>query len=334
VKRTFRPELINGPRGDPLVLVRVRWSGRRLLLDLGEAGLLATRDALRVSDVFLSHAHMDHLIGFDHLLRLHLGRPTRLRLYGPEGTGARIEAKLGGYTWNLVGDYTFTLEVWDLLEDRMEGRLFHASNGFGREPLETQPLAGGLILDEEPLSVRVGALDHGIPSLGYRIEEPERLNVDAGALERWKLKPGPWVACLKERVRAGAPPDEPVVADTPRGDPLEWTMERASRELLHRAPGHALAYASDLAYTEENALTIERLAHGADPFLCEATFRESEAEEAAARHHLTARQAGLLARRAGAHRLVLFHLSPRYAGSEEEHLREAAEAFEGPVSLA
>jgi len=333
VKSTFRPELVNGPRGDPLVVVRVRWSGRRLLLDLGEAGLLATRDAMRVSDIFLTHAHMDHLIGFDHLLRLHLGRPTRLRLYGPEGTSDRIEAKLGGYTWNLVGDYTFTLEVWDMLGDRMEGCLFRASSGFGREPLETRPVAGGLVLDEEVLSVRAEALDHGIPSLGFRIEEPERLNVDAGALERWKLKPGPWVADLKRRVRAGEPPDGPLVAETPRGDPLEWTLGRADRELLLRAPGHVIAYASDLAYTEENALTVERLAHGADPFLCEAMFRESEADEACARRHLTARQAGLLARRARAHRLVLFHLSPRYAGTEEEHLREAAEAFEGPISL-
>ena len=93
MKRTFRPTLPNGPGGDPLVLVQIRWSGRRILFDLGEAVGVATRDLMRVRLVLLSHAHLDHLIGFDHLLRLHLGREIRLRVVGPEGT-----AEVGGLT--------------------------------------------------------------------------------------------------------------------------------------------------------------------------------------------------------------------------------------------
>jgi ribonuclease Z len=54
---------------------------------------------------------------------------------------------------------------------------------------------------------------------------------------------------------------------------------------------------------------------------------------AAERSHLTAHQAGWLAREAGAKRLAPFHLSPRYKGREQEILDEAAAAFGGPVLL-
>ena len=35
--------------------------------------------------IFVSHAHVDHFIGFDRLLRLLVGRDTRVSLYGPDG---------------------------------------------------------------------------------------------------------------------------------------------------------------------------------------------------------------------------------------------------------
>ena len=49
------------------------------------------------------------------------------------------------------------------------------------------------------------------------------------------------------------------------------------------------------------------------------------------RSHLTARQAGELARQAGARKLAPFHFSPRYTGREEELLAEAEQAFGGPI---
>jgi ribonuclease Z len=54
-----------------------------------------------------------------------------------------------------------------------------------------------------------------------------------------------------------------------------------------------------------------------------------DAEKARDRYHLTARQAGLMARKAHVRELVVFHFSPRYTGQGEVLEREAMEAFQG-----
>ena len=90
--------------------------------------------------------------------------------------------------------------------------------------------------------------------------------------------------------------------------------------------GWRLAYSADTG--ESDALV--RLAEGADVLLCEASFRSGP--DNPPNLHLTARQAGEHAARAGAGQLVLTHLVP---GSDREgSLAEAAASYRGPLSAA
>jgi ribonuclease Z len=83
--RHFDPALVNDPFDDPSLYVDLAFERRALLFDLGDIGRMAPRKLLRLSDVFVTHRHMDHFAGFDQLLWHLLGREKVLNLYGPAG---------------------------------------------------------------------------------------------------------------------------------------------------------------------------------------------------------------------------------------------------------
>jgi ribonuclease Z len=100
-----------------------------------------------------------------------------------------------------------------------------------------------------------------------------------------------------------------------------FTLGELKSGILQIVPGQKIAYVTDTACTPANAAKIVELARGADYLFIEAAFLDAERERAGERHHLTALQAGQLARQAGVARAIPFHFSPRYQGMEER-LRE------------
>ena len=94
--------------------------------------------------------------------------------------------------------------------------------------------------------------------------------------------------------------------------------------LEHR--GRVVAYSGDTGTCD----ALQRLAKGADLFLCEASFHEGR--DTAPDLHLNGREAGEAAREAGAQQLVLTHIPPW--NDPARTLAEAAKAYEGPTELA
>jgi ribonuclease Z len=238
----------------------------------------------------------------------------------------RVEHKIRAYTWNLLGGYAagVSLVVTEVGEDGPAARArFALAEGFAREPLPP-PDDRSALVDEENLRVTAVTLDHGIPCLGYAIEEKARVNVWKNRLAEMGLESGPWLRGLKTLALTEAPDATLVVAPGPDGErrlPLGLLRER----VLTVARGRKLAYVTDIAWTRGNVERVCRLAQGAWLLAIEATFLDRDRERAAARRHLTARQAGTLARLAGAERVLPFHFSPRHA-EEEAALRAELEA--------
>jgi ribonuclease Z len=310
MRTLFHPALLHPSTGDPGVWIDLPDEGRAVLCDLPAITHLPARKLLKLAHAVVTHTHMDHFVGFDQLLRVALRREVPLAITGPSGFMASVRGRIGAYAWNLVEGYPIRLRVQEV-----EGEMLRAEEYTGASRMRPVPVpavpCNGTVHAERAFRIEVATFDHGIPVLGVAVREIRHLGVNKDLLLRRGLVPGPWLAELKDAIRSGA------VANTDG--------------LIVESPGQVVAYLTDLAGTDENLARAETFVRDADLLLCEAAFLDADRALARERKHLTARQAGELARRAGAKRLAVFHISPRYEGREAEVFREAGEAFGAPV---
>jgi ribonuclease Z len=327
VSTSLRPRLVNGRFGDPALFVEFAHERRAVLLDCGDLSALSARDLLRIGTVAVSHMHMDHLIGFDALLRVNVGRDAKIDLFGPEGFADRIGHKLQGYTWDLADRYTSDLvfEVAELIRpERVRRFAFRFSRRFAVEERGEADAPGGVVCETPRWRLTAAILEHHGACLGYAVEEPQRLNVWKTRLVRRGLSPGPWLSVLKQALRDRAPDDTPIALPDGSRQPLA-----ALRGLVGITSGTKIGYATDLRDTSANRAALERLFAGAHVVFLEAAFAADEPGLAWDRAHLTTRAAGEMARAAAARRIEPFHFSPRHEGEEERLVAEVQTAFAG-----
>jgi ribonuclease Z len=324
MRPTLLPRLVNGRFGDPGLFVEQLHRRAALLFDLGDLSPLSARDLLRVSHVFVTHTHIDHFIGFDLLLRVHVGSAKTIELVGPPGFADQVGHKLGGYQWDLVDRYQADL-VFEVTElhpgGRTRGARFRLKRAFEREDLGEDRVEDGPVARAGALEVRAVLLEHHGPCLGFALAEPAHVNVWGNRVEARGLPKGPWLQGLKQAVLAERPDDWPV--DLPGGAVPLGEL----RDLVSVGPGQKLAYVTDVADSPANREAIADLARGADIFFLESCFAAADWQRALERAHLTTRAAGEIGRAAGVRRLEPFHFSPRYQSEEARMLAEVEAAF-------
>lgn len=331
----IHPRLVNGVFDDPGVYVEFMYERRALLFDLGDNQPLSARSLLNVAEAFVSHAHLDHFVGFERLLRLCLGRAKTIRLFGPEGFIERVGHKLAGYTWNLVGNYEAELafEVTELHGDgeRIAAR-FSSRDGFDRRDIAAPMSAPDVLLEDAQVRVSAAVLDHRTPCLAFALRETAHVNVWKNRVEALGLGVGPWLRDLKQGVLAGMADETAIRAEwRENGERRERTFRlgELKAQILSVSPGFKVGYVVDVLYSGSNAERIVELVRDADVLFIETPFLDEDAAQAARKYHLTARQAGTLARRANVKTVVPFHFSPRYLEREAEVRREYEAAFTG-----
>ena len=319
--RRMTAVLINGILGDPLLHLRLHNRKRSLLFDLGEGSRLPAKIAHQVSDVFISHAHLDHISGFLWLLRSRIGELSACRVYGPPGLARHIAGLLGGIHWDRIGDRGPVFEVFELNGDRLDGFRLQAG-AENIEQLGQTPAPDGLLVEDAAFTVRAATLDHGIPVLALAFQQKPEHHVSRQALEALGLSAGPWVGELKQRIAQGETDGEIVLPDGRTA-----SVADLAEDLLQIMPGEKLVYATDLADTPANRRKLTKLASGAHTLFCEAAFLMEHRNLADSNGHLTARACGEIAAAAGVRYIVPFHLSKRYDHRIEEVLAEVRGAF-------
>ena len=336
----FEPSLVNDAFGDPGLYVDFRDERRALLFDLGDISRLLPRQLMRMSHVFVTHAHLDHFCGFDHLLRVILGRKAGIVIFGGPNFLEQIEHKLRAYTWNVVHRYEVELVV-DAREIGVGGgvrrALFSSRRQFAREAGASFERSDDVVHDEATFRVRGRFVDHDIPCVAYLIEEKARIAVAKDRLATLGVSAGAWLRELKHAVLTGAPDDAPIRVLW-RDRDGEHAMIQQVGELRHLilavVPGQRIGYVTDLRYTESNVEILSQLMHDVDLLFIESVFLDEDKAHGLRKNHLTARQAGLIARWIGARAVVPFHFSPRYEGRSAALIAEVQAAWSGTSGLA
>lgn len=175
-----------------------------------------------------------------------------------------------------------------------------------RYELNIAEIEEGVIFDDERFQVIAKRLDHGMLSYGFRVVEkdlPGPLLVER--LQALGVRPGP----IYQQIKQG----KTVMLD-------DGTVIDGREFVGPPQKGRIVAVLGDTRFCEA---AIE-LARDADVVVHEATFAAAEQRLAHDYFHSTTTDAAEVARRAGAKRLILTHISSRYQG--EAALRLVAEA--------
>ncbi|WKG03945.1 ribonuclease Z [Mycolicibacterium sp. HK-90] len=266
----------------------LRWDGEGLLFDPGEGTqrqlLLAGVSVSSVTRLCLTHFHGDHCLGVPGVLqRMSLDRvPHALRAYYP-ASGQQYFTRL------------------------RHASLFHDTLDVREHPIDADgPAAEGAF---GRLEAR--RLDHSVPSIGYRLIEPDSRR-------------------MVPELLAGFGITGPVVGQLQRTGEVSVGGRRVRlAEVSEPRRGQRFAFVMDTRLCD----AVFALAEDADLLVIESTFLDTDAELAARYGHLTARQAAQVAAAGRVRRLVLTHFSQRYENAGR-HRDEAAEVFDGEVIVA
>ncbi len=170
-------------------------------------------------------------------------------------------------------------------------------------------LAPGEAIEADAYRIEAFRTEHSRESVGYALIEdprPGRFDVD--------------------QARSLGVPEGPLFGRLHRGETITLEDGRVvdpAHLVGPPRPGRRLVYTGD---TRPSSYTVE-VARGADVLVHEATFETEEAQRARETGHSTAEQAARVASKAGVKRLVLTHISARYAERPDRLLEQARAVF-------
>lgn len=259
----------------------LRWDREVVLFDPGEGTqrqlTLAGVSAGSITRICLTHLHGDHCLGLPGVLqRMALeGRDRPVDLYFPSAGQPYVD------------------------------RLRHASAAAEGPEVREHPVSTDGVVDTWPgLVLSARALEHRVPTYGWRLQEPDGRRVVRDRLDALGLD-GPDVGRLLAQGE--------ITVDGRRVLASEVTEARR---------GQSFAFVMD---TRRCDAAVD-LCRDADLAVCESTYLRTEADLAERYAHLTAADAATIAAEAGVRRLVLTHYSARHP-DEQVFADEARPVF-------
>lgn len=165
----------------------------------------------------------------------------------------------------------------------------------------------GRFIETKDFYIEAFKMKHFTPCLAYKFVEKDKRKIKIDFIKKIGLKPSPLLGKLQQ------------------GKTISFKNRKISpKEATYLQKGKKIAFIIDTLYNE-NCIKVAR---DADLLISEATFLEAEHyDKARERGHLTAKQAATIAKKAKAKRMLLTHISQRYAKNPKVILEEARKIF-------
>jgi len=324
--RHLEPIFFAGLFDDPILLVRIKPTGRMLMFDCGQIHHLAKRNFTRLDAVFISHAHMDHWMGIDSVIRHLIVADRTIDIFGPAGLGDRMEHKLAGYDWNLTEDYWCSFRVHEISDQSVRSWFFAGADGFNRREAGQRSRTDRLVYQTPHCRVLAEICDHDIPSIIYRIDEKPAFLIDRKRLSELGLTPGPWLAELKKHYfsTSSEPFDRaaPIDNSQPPANADVADPNALIAKIISRQKPRSLGYVSDISYCEDNLARILLFMPDLELLICECTYLAADRHRARAADHLCSSDLSQLLQQLEPGAVLPMHLSKSYRRCPERLYRE------------
>jgi ribonuclease Z len=314
--RTIEPAFFAGLLDDPVLLLNVRPTGRGVLIDCGRVHHLAKRVMKSIDVLFVTHAHMDHFMGVDTVIRHNHVSPRTLELFGPPGMAEKMTAKFRSYDWNLTEQYWCSFRVHEVRHDSIATFLFPGPEGFPCRTKETLPRHDKTLYRNDLLQVEADLCDHKIPVLIFKITERPSFLIDEGKIRRQGLVGGSWLRQMKKRFYHGGLSGEPLtVLRMKEGRVEEEPVEDVGQlyeSIRKEQPPAGIGYVTDIGFTEENLDRVLTLFRGVTLLVCECSFLARDRDKARVSSHLCTTDVNFLLDRLRPPFFLPMHLSKSY----------------------
>lgn len=192
---------------------------------------------------------------------------------------------------------------------RFYDRLRHATAYRETVPLTEAPVdSDGGLASTKSYVLEAHKLSHPVESYGYRLVEPDGRRMLPERLASYGIRGADVGRIQREGALGDVSLDE--VSEVRRGQRFAFVMDTRLCDGVYA------------------------LAEGCDMLVIESTFLDGDIQLAVDHGHLTAGQAGAVARDAGVRHLVLTHFSQRYDDPDEFERQARAAGFEGELTVA
>ncbi len=263
----------------------IKTDKHKILLDCGE-GIqrqfkLAEEIPTRLTHILLTHWHEDHTLGLTGLLKT-MGMNSyaqTLKIYGPKHTKEKIEL-----LQRIYSPFKINLEI--------------------------KEVESGQVYEDKDIKIEAQHMDHGIPTLAYKIIVKEVKRLDKARLKKLKL------------------PSSPLIGDLQRGKDIMFNGKKIkSKDVTYTQEGKTLTIILDTAMNN-HAINF---AKNSDLLICESTYMQNEEEQAREYKHLTTEQAATIAKKAKVKKLALVHVSEKHVHRIPVMLKEARKVFKNTL---